>query len=185
MPLYWQQIEGSYFCKVFADVLPLSDCINQPCQFINWYEANAYCLWSGTRLPTEWEWQLAASLAKPSKFPALKVKCWNDDQLPNANFMGVNNSLANAADFSGTQSYFGCQQMLGNTWEWTSSSHFPLDGYKVDEIYAEYSATSFGYHKVLKGGSWASNAHFVSNNFRNFYLPHRSDVFAGFRVCKS
>jgi iron(II)-dependent oxidoreductase len=49
--------------------------------------------------------------------------------------------------------------------------------------YKEYSAPWFGYQKVLKGGSWATRGRMVRNTWRNFFLPNRCDIFAGFRTC--
>ena len=73
--------------------------------------------------------------------------------------------------------------MLGNVWEWTSSPFYPFPGYVVDDPYREYSAPWFGYHKVLRGGAWATRSRLARPTYRNFFLPHRADVFAGFRTC--
>ncbi len=72
--------------------------------------------------------------------------------------------------------------MLGNVWEWTSSTFDPYPGF-VRDPYAEYSEPWFGTHKVLRGGSFATPARLISNTWRNFYTPDRGDVFAGFRTC--
>ena len=80
-------------------------------------------------------------------------------------------------------SAFGCRQMLGNVWEWTASSFYPFPGYSVDFPYKEYSAPWFGYRKVLKGGAWATRSRLANNTYRNFFLPYRNDIFAGFRTC--
>ena len=77
----------------------------------------------------------------------------------------------------------GCRQMIGNVWEWTSSAFYPFPGYVVDLPYKEYSAPWFGYRKVLKGGAWATRSRLAYNVYRNFFLPDRRDVFAGFRTC--
>jgi iron(II)-dependent oxidoreductase len=67
-------------------------------------------------------------------------------------------------------------------WEWTASAFAPYPGFVVDP-YKEYSAPWFGTHKVLRGGSFAAPARLLRPTFRNFYLPHRGDVFCGFRTC--
>jgi iron(II)-dependent oxidoreductase len=67
-------------------------------------------------------------------------------------------------------------------WEWTASAFEPYPGFVVDP-YKEYSAPWFGDHKVLRGGSFAAPARLLRPTFRNFYLPHRGDVFCGFRTC--
>ena len=73
--------------------------------------------------------------------------------------------------------------MLGNVWEWTASAFYPFPGYIVDYPYREYSAPWFGYQKVLKGGAWATRSRLANITYRNFFLPHRADVLAGFRTC--
>jgi iron(II)-dependent oxidoreductase len=70
----------------------------------------------------------------------------------------------------------------GGVWEWTSSTFGPYPGFVADP-YKEYSEPWFGDHKVLRGGSFAAPARLLRNTFRNFYMPHRGDVFAGFRTC--
>jgi iron(II)-dependent oxidoreductase len=70
----------------------------------------------------------------------------------------------------------------GVVWEWTSSDFLPYRGFTADP-YREYSQPWFGDHRVLKGGSWATHPDLKRPAFRNFYLPGRADVFAGFRTC--
>ncbi|MFL5246505.1 MAG: SUMF1/EgtB/PvdO family nonheme iron enzyme, partial [Myxococcales bacterium] len=79
-------------------------------------------------------------------------------------------------------SAYGCRQMIGNVWEWTSSDFAPYPGFEIDP-YKEYSQPWFGTHKVLRGGCWATRARLLRNTWRNFYTPDRRDVFAGFRTC--
>jgi iron(II)-dependent oxidoreductase len=85
-------------------------------------------------------------------------------------------------EFARGDSFAGCHQMLGNVWEWTSSTFAPYPGFVCDP-YREYSEPWFGTHKVLRGGSFATPARLISNTWRNFYTPDRGDVFAGFRTC--
>jgi iron(II)-dependent oxidoreductase len=72
--------------------------------------------------------------------------------------------------------------MLGNVWEWTSSTFTPYPGFVCDP-YREYSEPWFGTHRVLRGGSFATPLRLISNTWRNFYTPDRGDIFAGFRTC--
>jgi len=67
-------------------------------------------------------------------------------------------------------------------WEWTADTFAPYPGFVLDP-YKEYSEPWFGDHKVLRGGSFAAPARLLRRTFRNFYLPHRGDVFCGFRTC--
>ncbi len=70
----------------------------------------------------------------------------------------------------------------GQLWEWTASPFEPYAGFEPD-AYREYSAPWFGTHQVLRGASFATPARLRSPRFRNFYLPQRDDLFAGFRTC--
>ena len=70
----------------------------------------------------------------------------------------------------------------GQLWEWTASPFEPYPGFVADR-YGEYSAPSFMTHQVLRGASFATPARACSARFRNFYLPQRDDMFAGFRTC--
>ena len=79
------------------------------------------------------------------------------------------------------RSFFGCHQMLGDVWEWTATDFAPYPGF-VAFPYREYSAVHFGMgYKVLRGGSWATRPIAVRNTFRNWDLPQRRQLFAGFR----
>jgi len=70
----------------------------------------------------------------------------------------------------------------GALWEWTVSPFHPFPGFETD-AYREYSAPWFGTHQVVRGASFATAACFKSANYRNFYAPHRNDMFIGFRTC--
>jgi len=70
----------------------------------------------------------------------------------------------------------------GDLWEWTSSPFEPYPGFTADR-YLEYSAPWFGTHQVLRGASFATRARIRSARYRNFFMPDRDDIFAGFRTC--
>jgi ergothioneine biosynthesis protein EgtB len=72
----------------------------------------------------------------------------------------------------------------GQLWEWTSTRFEPYPDFAPD-AYREYSAPFFGTHQVLRGASFATPQRFRSPKFRNFYLPERNDIFAGFRTCEA
>jgi len=73
--------------------------------------------------------------------------------------------------------------LWGEVWEWTASTFAPFPGFSADP-YADYSQPWFHTHKVLKGASFATPRRVVHPAFRNFYLPERADMFAGFRTCR-
>ena len=80
-------------------------------------------------------------------------------------------------------STFGCRQMLGNVWEWTADTFQAYPGFSAD-AYKEYSTMLFGSTKVLRGGAWTTRGRMTHGTYRNYFEPHRSDVFGGFRTCK-
>ena len=155
---------------------------------VNWHEANAYCRWKGRRLPTEAEWELAASMGTSSvdeqSCTQKRMFPWGSDA-PDPARMNMDSATAGTIDaglLAGGDTPSGCRQMFGNVWEWTESDFLPFPGFELDP-YKEYSEPWFGTRKVLKGGCWASRARMLRNSWRNFYEPHRRDVFAGFRTC--
>jgi EgtB-related family protein len=69
----------------------------------------------------------------------------------------------------------------GSVWEWTASTFEPYPGF-VPHPYSDYSAPWFGTHRVLRGASEFTSARLLSRSYRNFFLPERTDVPAGFRT---
>ncbi len=189
-PVYWRRSENDWEQRVFNSWRPLERA--WPVLHVSWHEAAAFCRWSGTRLPTEAEWEAAAACerapAAGSGSSGTLVKCrrhpWGDASptAERANLDGVR-GLVDAADLAPGDSAFGCRQMYGNVWEWTATEFHPFPGFVVDP-YKEYSEPWFdGRHMVLRGGCWVTRARLLRNTWRNFYTRDRRDVFAGFRVC--
>ncbi len=176
-PRYWAEKGGAWLERRFDKWVKLED--ELPVMHVNWHEANAYCRYARRRLPTEAEWEVAASFSGDG---ARRRYPWGErasGETP-ANLDG--NGRAPVGAFAEGDSFRGCRQMLGNVWEWTSSVFGPYPGFVCDP-YREYSEPWFGTHKVLRGGSFTTPARLVSNTWRNFYTPDRGDVFAGFRTC--
>jgi ergothioneine biosynthesis protein EgtB len=70
----------------------------------------------------------------------------------------------------------------GAVWEWTATDFAPYPGFGADP-YADYSAPWFHTHRSVRGASFATPPRLVHPKFRNFYEPHRGDIFVGFRSC--
>ena len=68
-----------------------------------------------------------------------------------------------------------------SVWEWTSNAFAPYPGFKPGPYHA-YSQPWFGNHRELRGGAFASHRRIHHPCYRNFFQPHRTDVFAGFRT---
>lgn len=180
-PVYWKrQANGRWLRRVYDQYVALEE--NLPVVHVNWYEAEAYCNWAGRRLPTEAEWEAAASADGSGNtrryFP------WGDSA-PSSTIANLDwraGGIVGVGAHPGGDSPLGCRQMIGNVWEWTASEFQPYPGFSPGP-YKEYSAPWFATHKVLRGGCWATSALLIRNSWRNFYTPDRRDVWAGFRTC--
>jgi gamma-glutamyl hercynylcysteine S-oxide synthase len=169
---------GIWSLRRFGDRidLPLDEAVQHVC----WYEADAFARWAGKRLPTEAEWEYAASWRPEGtkhRYP------WgNDDPTPslaNVGRLGLGPDLVGAHPSGATAS--GVLGMVGDVWEWTSTT---FDGYPgfVSFPYREYSEVFFGpEYRVLRGGSWATHPSACRTTFRNWDFPIRRQIFCGFR----
>jgi iron(II)-dependent oxidoreductase len=186
-PVYWRPDSGGRWQqRVYDRHVPLNE--NLPVVHVSWFEAEAYCNWARRRLPSEAEWEVAASAepnhnstgcaARRRHFP------WGDKAPApeHANLDWRAGGPVEVGAHAAGGSAFGCRQMIGNVWEWTASDFLPYPGFTVDP-YKEYSKPWFGTHKVLRGGCWATSSLLIRNTWRNFYTPDRRDVWAGFRTC--
>jgi iron(II)-dependent oxidoreductase len=185
-PVYWQRgAGGRWLRRVFDRLVLLRESL--PVIHANWYEAEAYCAWAGRRLPTEAEWEMAAS-AEPAASGDLsdhkRIFPWGGEPPTpeRANLDWQHMGCVDVGALPLGDSAFGCRQMIGNVWEWTADDFLPYPGFVIDP-YKEYSQPWFGNHKVLRGGCWTTRARLIRNTWRNFYTPDRRDVWAGFRTC--
>lgn len=183
-PVYWRSdASGGWQMRRFDrwEALPP----DQPVIHVNWYEANAWCRWAGRRLPTEAEWEFAATMRTAPDGTLVKTRYpWGDEPptADRANLDGFALGCADVADFAAGDSAWGCRQMLGNVWEWTADTFGPFPGFAPDD-YKEYSEPLFGETRVLRGGAWMTRGRMVTATYRNYFGPERRDVFAGFRTC--
>ncbi len=159
-PIYWQDGMRRHFDRL----VPLND--NEPVVHVSYHEAQAYCAWAGRRLPTEAEWEAAATGA------AVR-----------GNVDGTYGDVCDVRLFEDAESLYGCRQMIGNVWEWTQTPFEPYRGFAPDP-YKEYSEPWFGTHFVLRGGAWSTRSRLITTRRRNFYRPGRRDIITGFRTVK-
>lgn len=182
-PLYWRKnSNGDWEKRVFDECKPLRD--QQPMMYVSYYEAKAYCKWVGRRLPTEAEWELAAGGWSTGDPETKQPYPWGDED-PDPKCANLDGHYAGPVDvtaFPEGDSPFGCRQMIGNCWEWTSSPFEPFPGFEPD-YYKQYSQPWFGSRRVLRGGSWMTRSRMIRNGYRNFFTPNRNDIPAGFRTC--
>ncbi len=178
-PLYWKQEKGEWLERHFDQWKPLVP--EYPVTHISHFEAEAFCNWAGRRLPTEYEWEVAA-LANKKDQPHRKFPWGDDMDASKVDMDGVHVAHVPVTAYPEGDSIFGCRQMLGTVWEWTSSQYLPYAGFTVD-MYVFMSTLQFGYHKTTKGGSCATSSILIRGSYRQAYLPDRTDVFVGFRTC--
>ena len=181
-PVYWREGSHGWQRRVGATWVPTALTPHEPMVHVSWWEAQAFCAWAGRRLPTEAEWEVAATTAPTGErqpwFP------WGCGE-PTSATAALGRAPAGPArvDACGAgDGPWGHRQLIGNVWEWTSSTFEPYPHFEPD-AYRDNSEPWFGSRKVLRGGSWATSSRYVRSTFRNYFEPHRRDVFAGFRTC--
>ena len=157
---------------------------DHPVGSVSWNDADAYCAWLAERfglpfvLPTEAQWEKAARGDDGRIYP------WGDEAPTpaHANLDGYALGCVDVADHEAGDNFWGCRQLIGNVWEWTSDVFGPFAEFAPDD-YREYSEPLFGSTKVLRGGAWTTRARLASGLYRNYFGPDRRDVLAGFRTC--
>jgi iron(II)-dependent oxidoreductase len=162
-PRYWT---ADGHARSFERIEPLDP--DLPVMHVSWYEADAFARWAGARLPTEAEWERAASGADPA----------------HANLDQLAFGPAPVGAYPQGASDCGALATLGDCWEWTASDFSGYPGFRAFP-YREYSEVFFGTtFKVLRGASWATRPRVVRTTFRNWDYPERRQIFAGFRCAR-
>jgi iron(II)-dependent oxidoreductase len=178
-PKHWRRVDGAWWTDRFGTVQPVD--MRTPVMHVCWYEAQAYCAWAGRRLPTEAEWEVAATWDSAAQ--CKRRYPWGDDAVGprHANLDQRLYGAAPVGAYPAGASAFGCEQMIGDVWEWTASDFLPYPGFAAFP-YRQYSDVFFGSeYKVLRGASWAARASVSRATFRNWDYPIRRQIFAGFR----
>ncbi|HTZ42729.1 MAG TPA: ergothioneine biosynthesis protein EgtB [Jatrophihabitans sp.] len=183
-PLFWHRdADGSWWRRSFGVDAPVDPA--EPVLHVCQHEAAAYAAWAGRRLPTEAEWEKAArwdpSTGRSRRYP------WGDaDPTPELANLGQRHLRpAPVGSYPAGASPLGVHQLIGDVWEWTSSTFQPYPGFRMFP-YPEYSEVFFGpeYH-VLRGGSFGTDRSACRATFRNWDYPIRRQIFAGFRTART
>jgi formylglycine-generating enzyme required for sulfatase activity len=147
---------------------------NRPVERVNWYEVMAFCRWLSAktsreiRLPTEQEWEKAARGMDGREYPwgneFESERCNAENKLGETSAVGI---------YPQGQSPYGLMDISGNVWEWC------LNKYAEPQM---VTADLSGAHRVLRGGSWSSDAQFVRSAYRNRRTPVNRNNHIGFRL---
>lgn len=181
-PQGWsRKLGGGWLVRRFGHVLDLD--LTEPVQHVSFYEAEAFARFVGGRLPTEAEWEKAATWGPDATEPNLYP--WGNGQ-PSASLANVGQTWwgpASVGAYAAGASAYGVEQMLGDVYEWTSSTFDSFPGF-CSFPYAEYSEVFFEDHeyRVLRGASWATSLEVTRNTFRNWDYRARRQIFSGIRL---
>jgi len=174
-PLHWRRGADGWERRTLRGWAPVDPL--HPVAHVAFHEAEAFARWVGARLPSEVEWECAASWEGGAK------RRWPGG----ATAAGANLDLR----FGDTtpcsreaRSPVGAEEMAGNVWEWTASHFLPWPGF-TPGIYAGYSAPWFGErHRVLRGGCWITDPAVARATFRNWFEPEVRAFPSGLRLAR-
>jgi ergothioneine biosynthesis protein EgtB len=160
-PLYWERHGDSWWTQTLSGFVPVD--LHAPVTHVSYYEADAYARWCGRRLPTEPEWEHAATDA-PAQGHLQERGIFHP--LP----VTANEPLA---------------QLFGDVWEWTQSAYAPYPGYRaVPGAIGEYNGKFMVSQLVLRGGSCVTPASHIRASYRNFFPPDARWQFSGIRLAE-
>ena len=182
-PLYWELHDGEWLIRDFSGLAPAASRKDEPVSHVSFFEASAFAKWAGKRLPTEAEWERAACYdARRNTSNAFP---WGNSEPDSAKANLFENgywSVAPIGAFPEGVSGYGCQQMIGDVWEWTTSDYVPYPGFKTE--FDEYNDKWFVNQKVLRGGSFATPQLHIRSTYRNFFHAHERWMISGFRCAR-
>ena len=216
-PLYWQRSSATasgwriYTLRGFE---PLDTLSESPACHLSFFEAEAYARWAarhtpGTRLPTEFEWEYAATqlgtlLRSPLQHPELLTYPEPATALGGPSFPASSQRVGLATPtqsaLAATRSNLletgslhptrasnlpGLQQIFGDVWEWTSSAYTGYPGYHpLPGALGEYNGKFMSSQIVLRGGSCVTPATHIRATYRNFFSPATRWQFSGLRLAR-
>jgi len=164
-PLYWMRDGDRWLCHTLQGTVEIDT--RTPVCHLSFFEADAFARWSGARLPTELEWELAARSLRAA-------------QAGNFADRGAFHPMPQATPVTDEP-----VQMFGDVWEWTASAYLPYPGYQpLPGAVGEYNGKFMCNQFVLRGGSCATPAGHVRASYRNFFPPEAQWQFSGVRLAR-
>jgi iron(II)-dependent oxidoreductase len=181
-PMHWRRDGDGWAYTRFGRTDALVP--DEPVVHVCFHEARAYASWAGKRLPTEAEWEKAArfdpATGRSRRYP------WGDAE-PDARLANLGQrhlAPAPVGAYPAGASPLGVHQLIGDVWEWVDSDFSAYPGFTAFP-YQEYSEVFFGpAYKMLRGGSFGTDAAACRGTFRNWDLPIRRQIFSGFRCAR-
>jgi len=162
-PFYWEKRDGEWWTFTLDGPRPIDPA--EPVAHLSYFEADAFARWAGARLPTEAEWEVAATALAPA-----------------GNFVESGRLHPTPAECAASG---GLQQMYGDLWEWTQSPYTPYPGFRsAPGAVGEYNGKFMCNQFVLRGGSCATSATHIRPTYRNLFPPEATWQFTGLRLAR-
>jgi ergothioneine biosynthesis protein EgtB len=173
-PLYWEKHDNGWWNFTLSGFRPVDE--HEPVTHVSYFEADAFANWSGARLPTEFEWERAAS-----DVPVAGNFVESEALHPEP----IGSSAHDRSTTGRTRANEQFAQIFGDVWEWTRSAYSPYPGYRAEPgALGEYNGKFMCNQYVLRGGSCASSREHIRKTYRNFFQPDKRWQFTGVRLAR-